>query len=148
MNQRRKKKSQLGELPPKYKFFLNPYKDARFTQCPQCEQKMKVRKHPFFIHIAPEQPLVLNMSGKYCPTCDLLLLHQNKVEELLAAAMIGRNPDVIGNEYLILGTVTRKGWREAQKNRQGLKMIFRYLHEFKEYLTFKPRHYGWRPTEK
>ncbi|MCP4423769.1 MAG: hypothetical protein GY803_04685 [Chloroflexi bacterium] len=47
---------------------------------------MKVRKHPFFIHIEPHQPFVLNATGKYYPGCDLLILHQDKVEKLLTAA--------------------------------------------------------------
>lgn len=139
------KKPQLGKLPPKYKFFLNPY-NFRFSRCPQCDRKMKVRKHPFFIHIDPQQPLVLNMTGKYCPGCDLLILHQDKVEELLTAAMMGRDPDVIGNDYLFIGTLERKGWREAQKNPYGLKATFRYLHDFKEYVTFEIAHYGWLPS--
>lgn len=141
------KTPQLGKLSPKYKFFLNPYKESRFTRCPQCDRKMKVRKHPFFIHIDPQQPLVLNMAGKYCPICDLLILHQDKVEELLTAAMMGNNPDVIGNDYLVIGTVDRKGWREAQKNPYGLKTTFRYLHDFKEYVTFEIAHYGWLPED-
>ncbi|MCP5098242.1 MAG: hypothetical protein GY943_22055 [Chloroflexi bacterium] len=141
------KKPQLGKLPPKYKFFLNPYKDFRFSRCPQCDQKTKTQKHPFFIHIDPQQLFVLNMTGKYCPTCDLLILHQDKVEELLTAAMMGHNPDVIGNNYLVIGTVERKGWREAQKNPYGLKGIFRYLHDFKKYVTFEIAHYGWLPDD-
>jgi hypothetical protein len=55
------------------------------------------------------------MSGKYCPRCDLLILHQDKVEELLAAALAQQNPDLIGNDYLIVGTKERKGWRETIK---------------------------------
>ena len=143
MSKKRKKRTLLGKLPPKYRFFLNPYRDSRFTQCPQCDQKTKVRKHPFFIHVDPEQPIVLNMSGKYCPDCDLLILHQDKVEELLTLTMMENNPDVVGNTYLVLGTVERKGWREVQKNPHGLKATFEYLHDFKEHVTFEVAHYGW-----
>ena len=33
---------QLGKLPPRYHFFLNPYQDVRFTRCPRCDiSKMK-----------------------------------------------------------------------------------------------------------
>ena len=143
----KKKKPQLGKLPPKYRFFLNPYKDSRFTRCPQCDQKTKARKHPFFIHINPHQPFVLNMTGKFCSYCDLLILHQDKVEDLLAAAMMGHNPDVIGNDYLILGTLERKGWREAQKNPFGLQATLEYLHDFKEHVTFEIAHYRWLPDD-
>ena len=50
----------LGKQPPRYRFFLNPYQDARFSKCPQCENKMAERKPPLFIHIDPKQPLLLN----------------------------------------------------------------------------------------
>jgi hypothetical protein len=103
----KKKKRQFGDLPPQFRFFLNLYKGFRFTRCPQCDRRTKARKHPFLIHIDPQQLVVLNMTGKYCPKCDLLILHQDKVEELLAAAMLGHNPDVIGNDYLVIGTVDR-----------------------------------------
>ena len=26
----------LGKQPPRYRFFLNPYRDVRFSKCPQC----------------------------------------------------------------------------------------------------------------
>ena len=140
------KKPQLGKLLPQYRFFLNPYKDFRFTRCPQCDRKMSVRKYPFFIHIDPQQPVVLNMTGKYCSHCDLLILHQDRVEELLPVALMESNPDVIGNDYLVIGTVERKGWREAQKNPYGLKSTLEYLHDFKEYVTFELANYGWGPA--
>ena len=76
---------------------------------------MKARKHPFFIHVDPQQPVVLNMTGKYCPACDLLILHQDKVEELLTVSLARSNPDVIGNEYLVVGTIERKGWRNVRQ---------------------------------
>jgi len=99
---------------------------------------MKTRKHPFFIHIDPDQPLILNMTGKYCPKCDLLILHQDKLDELLTAAMMQHDPTVIGNNYLVVGTVERKGWRESQKNPRNLEIVFDNLHDFKEVVTFVP----------
>ena len=143
----KKKKRQLGDLPPQFRFFLNPYKDFRFTRCPQCDRRTKARKRPFLIHIDPQQLVILNMTGKYCPKCDLLILHQDKVEELLAAAMLGHNPDVIGNDYLVIGTVDRKGWQEARKNPQGLQTTFGFMHDFKEHVTFEIAHYGWGPAD-
>jgi hypothetical protein len=144
----KKKKTRLGALQPKYRFFLNPYQDVRFTNCPQCDRQTKVRKHPFFIHIDPTQPMLLNMSGRYCPHCDLLILHQDKVEELLAAVMLQHNPELIGNEYLIIGTVERGAWREGKQQPQHLKKALDNLHQFKEVVIFEPEHYGWVPDEK
>ncbi len=38
-NQKKKTTTQLGKQPPRYRFFLNPYEDMRFTRCPQCDNK-------------------------------------------------------------------------------------------------------------
>jgi hypothetical protein len=32
--QKKKAVTQLGKQPPRYRFFLNPYEDMRFTRCP------------------------------------------------------------------------------------------------------------------
>ena len=40
---------QMGQQPPRYKFFLNPYSDVRFSKCPQCEAKTRQRKLPLVI---------------------------------------------------------------------------------------------------
>ncbi len=142
-----KRQTRLGQLKPRYRFFLNPYKEHRFTNCPQCDRRMKVRKNPFFIHIDPDQVLVLNMYGKYCPRCDLLILHQDKVEELLTAAMFRHKPDVIGNDYLVVGTIERKAWREGTKQPQNLKKVFENLHDFKEAVLVEVQPAGWYPDE-
>ena len=44
----------LGKQPPRYRFFLNPYTDVRFTTCPQCRGKTSQRKLPLVIHIDPD----------------------------------------------------------------------------------------------
>jgi hypothetical protein len=138
-------RSHLGKLPPRYTFFLNPYPDLRYTRCPSCDALTKVRKHPFFIHIDPVQPLVLNMSGRFCPDCDLLILHQDQVEHLMASAMQEYDPSIIGNEYLIVGTLERKGWRATQKTPGDLQVVFDHLHDFKEVVIFEPSYWHWAP---
>lgn len=140
----RKKKSQLGELPPKHKFFLNPYENERFTRCPNCSQKTKIRKFPFAIHIDPNVLMTLNMSGPYCPSCDLIILHQDKVEGLLTASFIERDPSIIGNDYLIIGTVERSYWRKASTKGGTYQELFDNLHDFKKHVQYEV-HYGWMP---
>jgi len=66
----------LGKQPPRYRFFLNPYTDVRFTTCPQCRGKTSQRKLPLVIHIDPLQLVALNKTCRYCPRCDLLIAHQ------------------------------------------------------------------------
>lgn len=149
--QKRKDKSSvkhpLIKLESKYRFFLNPYEDSRFTKCPQCLGKTKIRKHPFGIHIDPEILLALNMSGPYCPNCDLIILHQDKVETLMVMTFENVAPDIIGNDYLIMGTIERSQWRKSSKIGGTDKEFFENLHAFKEMVTFEPMHYGWLPDD-
>ncbi len=143
----KKKKPQLGKLPPKYTFFLNPYVDARFTRCPICDKATKARKHPFFIHIFPRQPFILNMTGRYCPKCDLLILHKDKLETLMAYSMQQFDPSLIGNDYLVVGTVERQGYRESQKQPKEYDLVFDNLHDFKKVVTFERARWGSGPDE-
>jgi hypothetical protein len=81
--QKKKITKHLGNQPPRYRFFFNPYRDMRCTKCPQCDRKMHQRKLPLMIHIYPRRLLSLNKTCRYCPHCDLLIAHQNDVEGLL-----------------------------------------------------------------
>ncbi len=138
--------TQLGKLSPEHKFFLNPYRDERFTRCPGCRQITKARKKPFLVHVDPLVLLVLNMTGRYCPACDLIILHQDRVEELLVHACEQHDPSVIGNDYLVIGTVERWGWRHTQKHPADYETLFANLHDFTEYVFYElqPR---WVPMD-
>lgn len=137
-----KKRKTLGNLKPQHKFFLNPYANERFTRCPQCRGKTKIRKFPFGVHIDPNVLMNLNMSGPYCPSCDLIILHQDKVEELLAMTFEQRDPSILGNDYLIIGTVERAYWRKASKSGGTYQEFFDNLHDFKKHVQFEIQ-YGW-----
>ena len=141
-----KKKRTLGNLEPQHRFFLNPYEDSRFTKCPQCLGNTKIRKHPFGIHIDPNVLMTLNMSGPYCPNCDLIILHQDKVETLLTAAFMERSPEIIGNDYLIVGIVERNYWHEASTKGGTHQDFFDNLHDFKRVVVFEPTHHVWLPN--
>jgi len=52
-NRKKKTTTQLGKQPPRYRSFLNPYEDMRFTRCPQCDNKMHQQKLPLVIHVDP-----------------------------------------------------------------------------------------------
>ena len=100
----------LGKLEPRYRFFLNPYTDVRFTACPQCGGKTRQRKLPLVIHIDPLQLIALNKTCRYCPACDLLIAQQDKLQAWLAAFFSEHRPKIVGNDYLVLGTQDRADW--------------------------------------
>lgn len=139
------KKFKINEQTRQHTFFLNPYQDDRFTRCPQCGAPTKARKKVFVIHIEPQQLLNLNMTGRYCPACDLIILHKDVVESLMAAAFAQINPSVIGNEYLIMGTLERKVWLAIQEQPYDYSLVFDNLHVFKSVVSFEPRYAGWQP---
>ncbi|MEJ2736963.1 MAG: hypothetical protein P8189_25945 [Anaerolineae bacterium] len=137
---------QIGKLPPRHTFFLNPYEDERYTRCPECEAPTKVRKKPFLIHIDPDVLLLLNMRGRYCPACDVLILHQNVVEDLLVRTFEPRRPEIIGNDYLILGTVEPAFWRK-HKGEATAGPTSDHLHDFARVVIYGPMRPRWMPPD-
>ena len=99
----------LGKQPPRYRF-LNPHTDVHFTTCPQCRGKTRQRKLPLVIHIDPTQLVALNKTCWYCPYCDLLIAHQDELEAWLAAFFTEHQPEIVGNDYLVIGTEDRVDW--------------------------------------
>jgi len=139
---------QVGKLPPMYQFFLNPYPDLRYSACPHCNQPTKLRKHPFLVLIFPAFPTVLNMTGPYCPTCDLLILHQDKVEQMLiAACQLHGHPEAIGNEYHVAGIMERRYFRAVSAGKLPEGSLFDYLHDFKQHVMFEPSRWNWVPAD-
>jgi thiol-disulfide isomerase/thioredoxin len=136
-----------SRLPDLHDFFLNPYEDVRFSTCPICNNKTKIRKKPFLIHIDPRQLLILNMSGPYCPYCDLMILHKDVMEELMANAFHERRPEIVGNPYLVLGTVERSFWLRSLKESLDPQTIFANLHSFKNALVIDRPKWGWILTD-
>jgi len=137
----------FGELPARYKFFLNPYSDMRFTRCPECEGKTSQKKVPLLIHVDPLHPINLNYTCRYCPKCDILIAHQDEIEDHLHRLFSEREPAVIGNDYMVMGTTERAYWKEGFTKPHLPPETLANLHGFKEYLNFK-RIGGWLPDEK
>jgi len=134
----------LGKQPPRYRFFLNPYTDARFTTCPQCGEKTRVRKLPLVIHIDPMQLVALNKTCRYCPRCDLLIAHQDELEAWLAAFFGQQQPEVVGNSYLVVGTEDRAAWRRGTHTPLTTTEMLEHLHDFIEVIRFEPvPRWGW-----
>jgi hypothetical protein len=116
------KKPQFGELPPRYSFVLNPYPDMRISRCPFCERKTGQRKLPLLIHVEPAHLIALNYTCRYCHTCDLLIADKQAIEHLLTGMFSQHDPEVVGNEYLIIGTVEKKlGMRDYNSQNPSLK---------------------------
>ena len=146
MQKKKSSRSQFGKLPPMYRFVLNPYTDAQFSTCPHCSGKMLVRKVPLFIHVQPKYPTAINKQCRYCPKCDILIAHQDELEHMLALTYEKRQPDIIGNEYFVLGTLEPSSWRKRERVPLGMGNVQEHVHDFKERLgiEYSPAHWGRR----
>lgn len=107
-------KPERFDAAPRF-LFLNSYDDLACTKCPKCDAKTKVRKVPLVIHIEPGSLLVLNKNCRLCEACSLLIVRQREIEPLMVEAFEQRDPSIIGNDYLIIGTLPRAAWRNQQR---------------------------------
>lgn len=133
----------LGEQSPRYEFFLNPYVDARFTTCPRAHGPTRQRKLPLVIHIDDWGLLVLNKECRFCPKCELVVVHQDDLEELLAKAFAQLAPNVVGNEYLVVGTLDRGDWRKSLKQPLTGAETIAALHDFLQHVKFEQPGWVW-----
>ena len=132
------KHPELRDQNTRHCFFLNPYKDAAFTKCPKCQTKTMVRKFPLAIHIEPAQILVLNKTCRYCTSCDLIIARKSEVEALMTASCEDRDPEIIGNEYLVMGTLQKRDWRARNTIGKDLQETIKRILVFKDVLNFQP----------
>ena len=145
----RKKSEQIGKLAPRYTFALNPHKDTRVSKCPRCSRLTNARKFPLLIHVDDWGPIVLGKTCRYCPRCEFIIAHQDELEEQLSYFFEQHNPDMIGNDYFVLGTVRLKAWKDGLQGKKGdLDQMLEHVSDFKEYLKLEMEPGGWVPAEK
>lgn len=53
-------------------------------------------------------------------------------------------PEVVGNEYLVLGKFDRSDWRRGRPTPYTIQTVLDNLHDFREVLRFEIRQ-GWLP---
>ena len=132
----------LGKQLPRHAFFLNPYADARFTSCPKCGGKTRQKKVPLVIHVNGTGMMSLNKTCRFCPACDLLVAHQDEVEAQLAHRLQTQEPEAVGNDYLVIGTLDRPDWQRGMSGTMTTEEMIGALHDFKDVVQFKPAG-GW-----
>lgn len=137
---------QFGYLPPMYNFSLNPYPEVRFSRCPGCQKNTAQRKLPLLIHVDPRNLIALNYTHRYCSRCDMLIGHKHEIEHHLTELFLRMNPQVIGNYYLVLGTVEKKTWRENIHHPKAFDEMVQHVHDFKSYQDIRMTMGGWFPN--
>lgn len=136
-NRNRQRSPALGNSLRSTASFSIPIGICDVRACPQCDKKMHQRKLPLVIHIEPKSLFSLNKTCRYCPHCDLLIAHQNNVEHVLASSLRVYQPEAVGNDYLIIGTLEKAAWKRGTQQPLTFQETLDALHDFKEVVTFK-----------
>ncbi|HUU28810.1 MAG TPA: hypothetical protein VM123_13450 [archaeon] len=135
----------LGKNTPRYSFILNPYDEYRASKCPSCQKQTYPRKFPLLILVKDTYPIALGLTCKYCSRCELIIAHQNELETELCIAFTSLDPESIGHEYFVVGTIDRKKWKGNIGKSIEFQSILEYTYQFKELLNLQFSPGGWRP---
>ncbi|HZS00493.1 MAG TPA: hypothetical protein VFE37_17390 [Chloroflexota bacterium] len=124
------------------RLFLNPYEEQAFTRCPRCGRApTKVRKVYLLVFVKPALNMVLNKVCRLCESCNLLIVKQAELESLMAYTAEQHDPSVIGNDYLLVGTLDRADGRLTMTGGLTGEQLMDRVHLFREELQFDPP--GW-----
>jgi hypothetical protein len=138
----------IGKRPRRYHFLLNPYPDERLSKCPRCHKPTHPRKFALFVHIDSWGPLTLGKTCRYCTPCELIIVHPHEMEAELAHSFSQLKPEVIGNDYFVVGTVDKAVWKQGlQGEPLSLDGILKHLADFKGVLTLDVEPGRWRPKD-
>lgn len=138
----------IGKLTPRYFFILNRYPDERISKCPLCQRQTHLRKFPLFIHIDDWGPIILGKTCKYCARCELIVVHQHELEAEMAHSFSQLAPEVVGNEYLVIGTVEKKVWQQGLKGSESqLQESLQHTADFKKVYDLHVEPGGWYPAD-
>ena len=129
-------KSHFGGRRPKHFFFLNPYRDVRFTRCPKCQRLTKLRKFALLIHVDGFGLISLGKTSRFCGLCEIIIIHQDELEPEIARVA----PDVILNQmnsqYVVIGTLPLSIWKASLRNRFNIETVRNLTADFKDQLKF------------
>jgi len=139
----KKERQRFGLLEPEYNYLLNPYPELRFTKCPVCEGKTGQRKLPLVIHVDPQNLINLNYTHRHCRRCDTLIGHKHEIEQFLSTLFSQHNPEVIGNRYVIIGTMEVKTWRAGLNKQLSINEARAHSHDLKTYEELRMTMAGW-----
>ena len=138
------KSKNIGKLKPRYSLILNQYADFRASKCIKCDKPTFLRKFALLIHIDDGGLITLGKTCRYCAKCELIVVHQNELEDELVYKFEVLQPEIIGNNYFIIGTVEKKFWqRQMLENFASFEELLKNTADIKKYLDFQYQPAGW-----
>jgi hypothetical protein len=130
---KRKIKFKTGQ----YYFFLNPYKNCAFSRCPKCDHDTRIRKFPLVVYVEPNQILLINKKCRYCIKCDLIITKKEELESMMVMSIENQRPDVIGNDYVTVGVLSKENWLKGNKGEFDSTELLERVEVFKDVLNFE-----------
>ena len=133
---------------PKYNFYLNPHDHYKWTRCPNCDEKTRVRKFCLVIHCENKaiqfyQLTSINKSCKFCTKCELIICQKTELEKLLSEVLKGKITRVTDDHYLVFGTMEKKDWLKVQKKGLSASQVISLVSQFKDIVDFEITPAGW-----
>lgn len=106
-----------------------------------------MRKFPLLIHIDGFGLLTLGKTCRYCAKCEFIIAHKDDIEHILTEIFSESHPDIVGNQYLVIGTVEKKAWQKGMAEPLTMEKIWDHTADIKEYLVLKYEPGGWLPPD-
>ena len=104
-----------------------------------------MRKFPLLIHIDGFGLLTLGKTCRYCPKCEFIIAHQDDLEHYMTEAFSESYPEIIGNDYFVVGTVETKVWREGMVEPLKIEKLLEHTADIKDRMVLHYEQRGWAP---
>lgn len=105
------------------------------------------RKFALLVHIEECAPLALGKTCRYCSRCELIIAHKDELDAELAHSMARLAPEAVGREYLVLGTLDRKVWKQGLEGKTlQLANLHEHMVQFRDWMRLEVDSGGWRPV--
>jgi len=79
----------------------------------------------------------LDKMCRFCYHCNLIIVHQDQLEEQLTAYFTLTEPEIIGNDYQVIGTLDPTEWKGGKPDQLSTQEMIEHLHDFNEVLSFE-----------
>ena len=84
---------------------------------------------------------MLRKTCRLCVVCETLIAHKTEVDDLIDSL---RSHHAEGREYLVLGTLESKTWRQGLSSAVSVEQVRDHMADFKAYMQVDvtPRHWS------
>lgn len=138
----------IGHLPPKYSLLINAAPEMRLTRCPHCNKLTYPRKFALLIGVEDIAAFVQGKTCKYCSKCRMILVQQDELEFELAISGERHFPEILGHEYLVVGVVEIKAFKEGMAGSGATLMdTMKYVSDIRKYYDLSYTPGGWFPKD-